>query len=346
MELDQSQPFRKGLRSVEARRRLAEFGPNEPSPVQRATIVKQLLQLFANPLVIILLIAGLISAVIGDVVNASIIIVIVLLSSALNFIQTARSQRTAEQLRKEVAPVATALRDGEWQVIPRREVAPGDLIRLVAGDLIPADAKLVESRDLHVQQASLTGESLPVEKEAEKKETNSAPRPAAASPESRDLVFLGTSVVSGTATAQVVATGTATAFGQIAGRLARKAPETEFERGSKKFGLLITRMVIFLTLFVFLVNAALRRDAFESLLFAIALAVGLTPEFLPMITTVTLGQGALRMARQKVVVKHLAAIQNFGSIDILCSDKTGTLTGGEMSLDERLDPLGDRKSVV
>jgi Mg2+-importing ATPase len=343
MELDQSQPFRKGLSSDEVRRRLAEFGPNEPAPVQRATIVKQLLQLFANPLVIILLIASLISAVIGDVVNASIIIVIVLLSSALNFIQTARSQRTAEQLRKEVAPVATVLRDGEWQVIPRREVAPGDLIRLVAGDLIPADAKLVESRDLHVQQASLTGESLPVEKEAEKeggKEANSAPRPAAASPESRDLVFLGTSVVSGTATAQVVATGTATAFGQIAGRLARKAPETEFERGSKKFGLLITRMVIFLTLFVFLVNAALRRDAFESLLFAIALAVGLTPEFLPMITTVTLGQGAIRMARQKIVVKHLAAIENFGSIDILCSDKTGTLTSGEMKLDERLDPLG------
>jgi Mg2+-importing ATPase len=152
MELDQSQPFEKGLSSDEARRRLAEFGPNEPAPIQRATIVKQLLQLFANPLVIILLIASLISAVIGDVVNASIIIVIVLLSSALNFIQTARSQRTAEQLRKDVAPVGAALRDGEWQVIPRREIVPGDLIQLVAGDLIPADAKLVESRDLHVQQ--------------------------------------------------------------------------------------------------------------------------------------------------------------------------------------------------
>jgi Mg2+-importing ATPase len=340
MELDRSQPFGKGLSSDEARRRSAEFGPNEPAPVQQATIVKQLLHLFANPLVVILLIASLISAMIGDVVNASIIIVIVLLSSALNFIQTARSQRTAEQLRKEVAPVAAVLRDGEWRVVPRREVVPGDLIRLAAGDLIPADSKLVESRDLHVQQASLTGESLPVEKEA-----NSDRRPAPAqnappSPESRDLVFLGTSVVSGTATAQVVATGQRTAFGKIAERLAEKAPETEFERGAKNFGLLIARMVVFLALFVFLVNAALRRDAFESLLFAIALAVGLTPEFLPMITTVTLGQGALRMARQKVVVKHMAAIQNFGSIDVLCSDKTGTLTSGEMRLDERLDPLG------
>src|SRR5215468_3882231 len=164
--VSQSRPFGKGLSSDEAQRRLAEFGPNEPAPAQRATVVKQLLLLFANPLVIILIIASLVSAMIGDVVNASIIIVIVLLSSALNFTQTARSQRTAERLRKEVAPVATALRDGEWQVIPRREIAPGDLVRLVAGDMIPADAKLVESRDLHAQQATLTGESLPVEKEA------------------------------------------------------------------------------------------------------------------------------------------------------------------------------------
>ena len=342
-DISQSRSSGKGLSSDEAGQRLAEFGPNEPAAVQRATFVKQLLLLFANPLVIILLIAGLVSAMIGDVVNASIIVVIVLLSNALNFTQTARSQRTAERLRQEVAPIATALRDGEWRVIPRRELVPGDLIQLVAGDLIPADARLVESRDLHVQQAALTGESLPVEKEANSASQTAPGHPptaATASPESRDRVFLGTSVVSGTATAQVVATGPATAFGKIAGRLAEKAPETEFERGAKRFGLLIARMVIFLVLFVFLVNAALRRDAFESLLFAIALAVGLTPEFLPMITTVTLGQGALRMARQKVVVKHLAAIQNFGSIDILCSDKTGTLTGGEMSLDERLDPLG------
>src|SRR5215510_3276386 len=193
----QPRPFVKGLSSDEARRRLAEFGPNEPAPVQRATVVKQLLLLFANPLVIILLIASLVSAMIGDVVNASIIIVIVLLSSALNFTQTARSQRTAEQLRKEVAPVATVLRDGEWRLIPRREVVPGDLIQLVAGDLIPADARLVESRDLHVQQAALTGESLPVEKEANSASQTAPDKNATGSPESRDLVFLGTSVVSG-----------------------------------------------------------------------------------------------------------------------------------------------------
>src|SRR5262249_21378378 len=195
----QSRPFGKGLSGDEAQRRLAEFGPNEPAPVQRATVVKQLLLLFANPLVIILLIASLVSAMIGDVVNASIIIVIVLLSSALNFTQTARSHRTAERLRKEVAPVATVLRDGEWRVIPRLEVVPGDLIQLAAGDLIPADARLVESRDLHVQQAALTGESLPVEKEANSTtqpapdQTTTATTASTASPESRDRVFLGTS---------------------------------------------------------------------------------------------------------------------------------------------------------
>jgi Mg2+-importing ATPase len=330
----------KGLSSEEVSRHLAEHGFNEPVVRRQPGAILQFLHFFANPLVIILLIAGGISAAAGDPVNAAIIVVVVLLSVSLNFVQASRSQRAAEQLRKEVAPTATALRDGEWCEIPRREIVAGDVIRLTAGDLIPADARLVESHDLHVQQAALTGESLPIEKEVS---PASQPAPDAAAPnpaEAREMVFLGTSVVSGTATAQVVATGGATAFGKIAEQLAAKAPETEFERGMRQFGLLIARVVIFLVLFVFLINAALHRNAFESLLFAIALAVGLTPEFLPMISTVTLGRGALRMARQKVIVKHLAAIQNFGSIDILCSDKTGTLTSGEMKLDEHLDPLG------
>jgi P-type Mg2+ transporter len=324
-----------GLTGAEARRRLATYGFNEPVALRRALPILRFLRFFANPLVIILLIASVVSAVTGNVVNAVIIIAMVILSVTLNYIQTARSERAAEQLRKEVAPTATALRDGEWREIPRREIVPGDLIRLSAGDMVPADARLVESRDLHAQQAALTGESLPVEKEA-------APASQTASDqgEGRHMVFLGTSIVSGLATARVVATGPATDFGKIAERLAEKAPETEFERGTKQFGLLITRVIIFLVLFAFMVNAALRRDPFESLLFSIALAVGMTPEFLPMILTVTLGQGALRMARRKVIVKHLAAIQNFGSIDVLCSDKTGTLTSGEMSLDQRLDPLG------
>ena len=330
----------KGLNSETARRLLMEHGFNEPVAQQKNGAVSRFLRFFVNPLVVILLIAGGISAAVGDQINAGIIVVMVLLSVTLNFVQASRSQHAAEQLRKEVAPTATALRDGKWSEIPRREIVPGDVIRLAAGDLVPADARLAESRDLHVQQAALTGESLPVEKE-----TAWEPQAAFSADdlnlaEARNVVFLGTSVVSGTATAEVLATGAGTAFGKIAERLAEKAPETEFERGTRQFGLLIARIVAFLVLFVFLVNAALHRNTFESLLFAIALAVGLTPEFLPMITTVTLGRGAMRMARKKAIVKHLAAIQNFGSIDILCSDKTGTLTSGEMKLDQHLNPLG------
>ncbi|HEU5367647.1 MAG TPA: magnesium-translocating P-type ATPase [Ktedonobacterales bacterium] len=329
-----------GLTSAEAQRRLAAVGPNEPTQVQRAALLRQLLLFFTNPLVIILLFASVVAGVLGEVVNAIIIAVMVLLSIALNFIQTARSQQAADRLRAQVAPTATVMRDGVWQELHRREIVPGDLTRLGAGDLIPADAQLIEAHDLHVQQAALTGESLPVEKEAIEPPAGTAPTDAL------NRVFLGTSVVSGVATALVTATGKQTACGDIAARLASKPPETEFERGTRRFGLLIMRTVVFLVLFVFLVNVVARRDLFESLLFAIALAVGLTPEFLPMITSVTLGQGALHMARRKVIVKHLAAIQNFGSIDILCSDKTGTLTSGDMVLSQLVDPLGQPSERV
>lgn len=332
---EQLQTSDKGLTSAEAKRRLSRFGPNELTTGRRSGPAVQILLLFANPLAIILLIASLISALLGEVLNASIIAVMVLLSAALNFIQTFRSQRAAERLRLQVAPTATALRDGEWREISRREIVKGDVIRLLAGNLVPADARLIQARDLHINQAALTGESLPVEKEAVA--ADSTPQ---SSGEHRDRVFLGTSVVSGTATALVVSTGPATEFGDIAARLAARAPETEFDRGTRQFGFLIMQTVFVLVVFVFLVSAALRHNTFESLLFAIALAVGLTPEFLPMITTVTLGRGAVRMARHKVIVKHLAAIQNFGSMDVLCSDKTGTLTSGDTALDQHLDPFG------
>lgn len=325
----------KGLTQAEAKRRLAQYGTNEPSTVKRTAPLLEILILLANPLAIILLLASVISAALGELINASIIITMVVFSVALNFIQTYRSQKAVESIRKEVAPTATVLRDGEWMETPRRQVVPGDVIRLSAGDLVPADATLLETRDLHVQQAALTGESLPVEKTA----TTNARGP---SDGQTDLhkVFLGTSVVSGTATAVVTATGTTTVFGDIAQRLATRAPETEFERGTRRFGFLIMRTTILLVLFVLLVSVLFHRAFMESLLFAVALAVGLTPEFLPMITTITLGRGAVLMARKKVIVKHLEAMQNFGSIDVLCSDKTGTLTSGEMSLEQHLDPFG------
>jgi P-type Mg2+ transporter len=324
-----------GLTSAEATQRLRINGPNDPTSTRGRGLVVQLLSYFASPLVVILLLASAISAALGDLVNSTIIVVIVLLSIALNFAQTYRSQQAVERLRTRVAPTATVRRDGLWVERPRRELVPGDIIRLAAGDLVPADARLMESRDLHIHQAALTGESLPAEKEAGDFDQQPS-QPG----EARNLVFLGTSVVSGTATAVVSVTGRATVFGDIAQRLATRPPETEFERGTRQFSLFIVRTVFFLVLFVFLTTSVLRHNTLESLLFAVALAVGLTPEFLPMITTVTLARGAVHMARAKAVVKHLESIQNFGSIDVLCSDKTGTLTSGVMTLEQYLDPSG------
>jgi P-type Mg2+ transporter len=324
-----------GLSSEEAARRLEEYGPNEPAPVRRLSAVVQLLQLFGNPLVVILLVASGISAVLGQRIDALIIVTIVLLSVSINFSQSYRSQRAAERLRASVTPTATVLRDGTWQEVPIHDVVPGDVVKLSAGDLVPADGRLLESRDLSVQQSMLTGESLPADKSA--KNGHSGETQDAETP---DLVFLGTSVVSGTGTALVSATGPKTLFGDIAQRLRSRAPETEFEHGLRRFSALILRTTIALVLFILLVSIALKRDAFESLLFAVALGVGLTPEFLPMISTVTLTRGALRMAKEKVIVKRLPAIQDLGSIDVLCSDKTGTLTAGVMQLDQSLDPLG------
>jgi len=327
--------MQRGLTSEEAAERLTRFGPNDPAPKLRRSTIAQLLSLFLNPLVMILLIAAAASAFLGQLVASIIIVVIVLLSVAINFIQTFRSQRAAERLREQVTPTATVLRDGEWQEVRRRDVVPEDIIRLSAGDLVPADARLIESRDLYAQQAALTGESMPAEKEADSGGTT-----ATRDPNARNAVFVGTSIVSGTATAEVTATGRNTAFGDIAERLSRRPPETEFERGLRHFGGLILRAVFFLVMFILVVSIALHRDALQSLLFAVALAVGLTPEFLPMITSVTLAKGAVAMARKKVIVKQLASIQNFGSIDVLCSDKTGTLTSGNMALETSIDPLG------
>jgi Mg2+-importing ATPase len=332
---------KQGLESQEAQKRLKASGPNEPVTLQQRAALLQLLRLFLNPLVLLLLFASLVSAILGDPINASIITTMVLLGVGLNFAQTSTSQRAVEHLREGVAPTATVLRDGTWKQLPRRLLVPGDIVQLCAGDLIPADARLLEATDLHVQQAALTGESLPIEKAASDQIPSTEPLLQAS-----NCVFLGTSVVSGTAQALIVATGHQTAFGDIAERLTRRAPETEFERGIKHFSFLILQTVFFLVLFVFFIGVVLHHPLFESMLFAIALAVGLTPEFLPMITTVTLGQGARRMAKQKVIVKHLEAMQNFGSIDILCSDKTGTLTSGMLALSQHVDIEGNSSERV
>ena len=324
-----------GLTAQEAEARLSRFGPNDPASTRGGAFAFELLHLFLNPLVIILLVASVISAFLGQKIEAELIFVIVVFSVTIDFVQTYRSQRAIQRLQEHVSLTATALRDGQWQEVERQEIVPGDIVRLSAGDLVPADGQLLQARDLYVQQAALTGESMPAEKEV-----RAGGQAEEKSPLARDLVFLGTSVVSGTGVVRIVATGPHTAFGAIAARLADRPEETEFQRGLRRFGLLITRTVFFLVLFILVVRIAMHKDAFESFVFAVALAVGLTPEFLPMITSVTLGRVAIRMARNHVIVKHLPAIQNFGTIDVFCSDKTGTLTTGEMILDSSVDYLG------
>lgn len=330
-----------GLTHIEAQKRQALYGFNEIAQSPYRLLIMEAISHSTNPLVAILLIAAVVSAFTGNVISSIIIIIMVMMSIGLDYFQSHRSLIAIRKLQRHIASTANVLRDQQWNEIPCRELVPGDIIRLIAGDLIPADALLLKAKDLHIQQAALTGESLPVEKEATYE--NNTPQNIE---DAQNAVFSGSSVVSGTATAIVVATGQDTQFGNIIKAFAKVAPHTEFEKGITRFGLFIMKVVFFLVLFVFAVNIYLKRSLLESLLFAVALAVGLTPELLPMITTVTLAAGAVHMARKKVIVKNLSAIQNFGSIDILCSDKTGTLTCGEMILEQHLDPFGTKSENV
>ena len=330
-----------GLSSAEAAARLRRWGPNELAPPPRFEALRQIARQLANPLVLILLAASAVSAAFGQVISATVIALMIILSVGLNVAQAYRSQKAAERLRKQVAQTATVVRDGVARELPAREVVPGDMLHLRAGDLVPADCRLQAAKDLFVNEAALTGESLPREKHA------AAAADGRHSGQAADTdIFRGTSVVSGVGAALVITTGPGTQFGRIAASLVGRAPETEFERGTRRFGYLILQVVMFLVLFAFLVNALLRRDLLESLLFSVALAVGLTPELLPMIVSVTLASGAVRMARRKVIVKQLAAIENFGSMDVLCSDKTGTLTHGRITVDRHVNLRGESDESV
>ncbi len=331
-----------GLTSDEAKRRLRLHGPNSFVRKQRFAALLGFLRFFANPLVIILLVASAVSLSLRDRVGGLIIIAMVLLSVLLNFFMEFQARHAVEEIQKQVATMAAVLRDGREQDLPIAELVPGDVVRLNAGDLVPADARLLDAKDLHVRESALTGESVPVAKSA-----NDLPAGKHPIGDAVNSVFLGTAVQTGIASAVIVCTGKDTAFGAIAERLAARPPETEFGRGIRHFGLMITRVIILLVLFVLLVNLVLHRPLMESFLFSVALAVGMTPEMMPMIITVTLARGARRMTNKKVLVKQLAAIEDFGSIEILCSDKTGTLTEGEIVLDRHVNVQGvDDESVL
>ncbi len=330
-----------GLSTIEAEARLDSQGPNVLRPRRERALVLEFLSRFRNPLIVILLAASFVSALTGEVASFLIITVMVLMSVTLDFVQEYRAGRAAERLRHTVAVRASVLRDGRSRDVPVSELVPGDVVVLAAGDLVPADGRVVEARDFFVNQALLTGEPYPIEKRAGESTDPSSESVAAA-----NAVFMGTSVISGSARVLICRTGPATALGQIADTLLAKPPPTAFERGTRQFGLLIMRLTVLLVLFVLLVNGLVHRPLLESFLFAVALAVGLTPELLPMVVSVTLSRGALRMMRKRVIVKRLSAVQDLGAMDVLCTDKTGTLTEAIIRLERHIDALGRERERV
>jgi len=330
-----------GLTSEQARDRFGKYGPNDISHIRKRPVIIEYLAHFKNLLVIILIIAAIISAIVGEITSAVIIIFIVFASVTLDFFQEYKAGNAAELLRQKIITTALVTRDGKPGELPISGLVPGDMITLAAGDIVPADARLISARDLYVNQSALTGEPYPVAKEAGQS------NPAKPLAEAQNYVFLGTSVVSGTATGIITRTGTATEFGKVAKTLVERPPETEFERGLKQFSYLMSKIVFGMVIIVFFINALFRHGILDSLLFSIALAVGMTPELLPMILSLNLSKGSVAMAEKGAIVKHPESIQNFGSMDVLCTDKTGTLTENQIALIRHLDTEGnDSESVL
>jgi Mg2+-importing ATPase len=329
-----------GLQPADAEQRLKQYGPNTIRAQQQATALRLLLSQFKSPLVLILIFAAIVSGIVGEWVDASIVLAIVFGSTLLGFVQEYTASNAVDRLRSQVTVKSSLLRGGRPQMLPSEQVVPGDMVVLSAGSLIPADGVVLEANDFFVNQAVLTGETFPVEK-------NPAAVPENASLAQRtNCVFMGTNVGSGTAHVLIVQTGKTTVFGQVAERLRLRPPETEFERGIRHFGNLLTQVMLVIVVVVLAVNVFLAKPFLDSLLFTLALAVGLTPELLPAIISITLSHGAQQMAKRGVIVRRLTSIENFGSMDVLCTDKTGTLTGGIVHLDSALDTQGQPSEAV
>ncbi|QRI63967.1 magnesium-translocating P-type ATPase [Shinella sp. PSBB067] len=325
---------RTGLSSEAAKARLREAGPNTISPGRGTSALAAFLRQFRSPLVLILIFAAIVSGFVGEGSEAVIIGVIVLASCVLSFTQEYGASRAMQALTARISPKVVALRDGRETSLAVSDIVPGDVVRLSAGNLIPADGILLEARDFNVSEAALTGETFPVVKAA------GLSPPDAQIGQRANAVFTGTSVRSGTASMVVVKTGGNTEFASIAASIAHVAPETDFARGIRRFGYLMTEIMLVIVIVVFFANLLLHRPAVDSLLFSLALAVGLTPELLPAIISVTLARGARAMAANGVIVRRLDAIENLGSMDLLCTDKTGTLTEGVIHLDACKDAAG------
>ena len=331
---------RNGLQREDVEPRLKQYGSNVIKARQQTTAFGLFLNQFRSPLVLILIFAAVVSVVVGEWTDASIVLAVVLGSTVLGFVQEYRASAAIEKLRSQITIKSNVLRGGQPQVVPSEQIVPGDVVLLSAGSLIPADGVVLAANDFFVNQAVLTGETFPVEKDP-----GSVPSKAGLA-ERTNCVFMGTSVSSGTAQVLIVQTGKVTVFGQIAQRLSLRPAETEFERGIHRFGNLLTRVILVMVVIVLAVNVFLDKPLIDSLLFSLALAVGLSPELLPAIISLTLSHGAQRMAKRGVIVRRLNAIANLGSMDVFCTDKTGTLTEGVVRLDGALDAQGRPSKAV
>jgi len=330
-----------GLSPQEVESRLEEYGPNAVAKEKRQTWLMRLWDNFKNPLVILLTILGIISFLTGDLRATVMIFLMVLLGIVLRYFQESRADKAAEQLQAMVSTTVTAIREGKRQEIPLQELVPGDIVALSAGDMVPADGRVLSAKDLFLNQAALTGESLPVEK------TPAAVDESAQNPlEMGNLCFMGSNVESGTGVVAVVHTGSETYFGSLASSITGQRPITSFDKGISSFTWLMIGFMVIMVPLVFLFNGISKGNWLEAFLFALAVAVGLTPEMLPMIVTVNLSKGAISMSHKKVIVKRLNAIQNFGAMDVLCTDKTGTITEGKIVLEKHLDVRGNDSEAV
>ena len=330
-----------GLSDEEAAERLEIFGPNEVAQERRHGWLARLWQASLNPLVILLTLLAVLSFATGDVRAGTVMLLMVVLGVSLRFIQETKADNAAAKLKAMISVTATVVRNGAAREVPLRQLVPGDVVKLSSGDMIPGDVRLISAKDLFVIQATLTGESLPVEK-MDAVDT----RPNVSAIERHNLCFLGTSVESGAATAVIVATGAQTYFGKVARSLAGQHVETAFDRGVGKFTWLMIRFMVVMVPLVFVINGITKHDWKEAFFFALAVAVGLTPEMLPMIVSVCLSKGALAMSKKKVIVKKLNSIQNFGAMNVLCTDKTGTLTIDHVILELHVDVFKNESEEV
>jgi len=328
-----------GLSEEEAENRIEKFGYNEIGENKRKSPLSRLFDNLKNPLVILLSVLALISYITGDLRAALVMLLMVALGVVLKYVQEIKADESAEKLKSMVRTTATVIRDGKEKEIPLKMLVPGDIIHLASGDMIPADIQLIASKDLFVNQSSLTGESLPVEKNVIEGAWKSEL-------ENPNLCFMGTNVESGTAIAVVITTGMKTYFGQLSSKITVEREMTSFDKGINQYTWLMIRFIFVMAPLVFIINGITKGNWFEAFLFGIAVAVGLTPEMLPMIVTVNLTKGALSMAKKKVIVKKLNAIQNFGAMDILCTDKTGTITEGKVVLEKHLNIYGNASERV